>query len=264
MFPYQQPDLTDIISGDYVPWHKPIIASPNGVSQVWGDLECPELESDLLAHEDESGILRPYSPDSDWLIYGGHIYEPCENVPREAIDYLSRPDTLWGVVEALDEDTLEPIGWVIIYNSIDAVELHGWPTAQDVAREYLITETQHIADCDGDLVEVENEDEMGRIGSGELIGIVPEGEVYAAVYCYTGYPNDPQLSVRWWIRPAYEESENVDHYYQYPWAEDYPTALYGDIELRSMLAATPDVCAALSAADELLARFTEDDEEDND
>ena len=31
-----------------------------------------------------------------------------------------------------------------------------------------------------------------------------------------------------------------------------------------MLAATPDVCAALSAADELLARFTEDDEEDND
>lgn len=42
---------------------------------------------------------------------------------------------------------------------------------------------------------------MGRIGSGELIGIVPEGEVYAAVYCYTGYPDDPQLSVRWWIRP---------------------------------------------------------------
>lgn len=264
MYPCQQPDLTDIISGDYVPRNQPIIASPNGVSQMWGDLECPELESDLLTHEDEDGILRPYSPGSDWLIYGGHIYEPCENVPQEAIDYLSHPGTLWGVVEALDENTLESIGWAILYNSIDAVELHGWPTAQDVAREYLIIETQHIADCDGDLVEVEDEDEMGRIGSGELIGIVPEGEVYAAVYCYTGSLDGPQLSVRWWIRPAYTHCEDLDRRYQHSWMGDCPTALYGDIELQSITPGTLDLEAALSAADELLARFTEDDEEDDD
>ena len=258
MYPYQQPDLTDIISGGYVPRHQPIIASPDGVSQMWGDLECPELEDDLLIYKDENGILHPYSPGPDWLVYGDRIYGPDEDVPQEAIDYLSRPGTLWGVVEALEEDTLEPIGWAILTTELDGVELHGWPTAQDVAREYLIVETQHIADCGGDLVEVEDEDEIGRIGSGELIGIVPEGEVYAAVYCYTGSLDDPQLSVRWWISPAYELCEDIR--YQSSWMEDCPTALYGDIELRDITPGTPDLETALSAADKLLARFAEDDD----
>ena len=98
MYPYQQPDLTDIISGDYVPWHKPVIASPSGVSQVWGDLECPELESDLLAHEDESGTLDhaiqscPYADADERLtaLCAEHCTDTASHPGADPVDIESR------------------------------------------------------------------------------------------------------------------------------------------------------------------------------